>query len=68
MASVSTVQAQSKLEFGRYDGGFERDEQAARGEIVKGKAAELLAMDSSSSKFVLLPQSEARTLMHKGSD
>jgi len=36
-----------KLDFGKYDGGLERDEAKQRGSMVRGEAADVLALDSS---------------------
>lgn len=48
--------AQAGLDIGRYDGGFEIDNEK-RGEKVYGEAAEDLALDSSVSRYVPLSPS-----------
>lgn len=55
--------AQYTIDIGRYDGGFEIDNEN-RGERVYGEAAEQLALDSSVSRFVAaLCPSQAVTLI-----
>lgn len=43
--------APGELDIGRYDGGFEKENET-RGEAVHGEAAEQLALDSSSARYV----------------
>jgi aurora kinase len=47
----TTLATQTVMDIGRYDGGFEIDNEK-RGEKVFGEAAEDLALDSSVSQFV----------------
>lgn len=44
--------APAELDIGRYDGGFEKENET-RGEAVHGEAAQQLALDSSSARYVV---------------